>query len=68
MAKKKAESEKKPLEKDINGHELLSVESEKTSLEDVALVTGLTVTALKNLNPELKGREELEKGEIIRIS
>lgn len=68
MARKKAESEKKPLERDINGHELLSVESEKTSLADVSLVTGLTLTALKNLNPELKGREELEKGEVIRIS
>ena len=53
-------------ETDVNGHELLIVESDGVTFEDLSLVTGLTERALINLNPQVCG--EIRKGDAIRIS
>lgn len=53
-------------ETDINGHRMITV-SDKTHLLLIAGEHGLTLEAIVNLNPQIKGLEA-KRGQKVRIS
>ena len=51
---------------DINGHRLVAVK-QKTHLAVLAEEAGITLEAIINLNPEIKGLE-VKRGQKVRVS
>ena len=51
---------------DINGHRLVTVK-QKTHLAVLAEEAGITLEAIINLNPEIKGLE-VKRGQKVRVS